>query len=86
MSPMPAEAVLDVLPPETKPDAGGFGRERCDRCGVRAYVTTMHGDGLQLTWCKHHFEVYAPGFAADPGVAVVVDERARLNATRPTHT
>ncbi|WP_439117446.1 DUF7455 domain-containing protein [Nocardioides abyssi] len=28
--------------------------ERCDRCGARAYVMTLHS-GRALMWCSHHY-------------------------------
>jgi len=29
--------------------------ERCDSCGHRAYVKTLHNHGT-MSWCKHHAE------------------------------
>ena len=81
MSPMPAEAAQAVLTAtgSTPPAATGMDLERCDRCGSRAYVMTLHGDrGLPLTWCKHHFERHSPRLADDPKTMVVVDVRSQL--------
>jgi len=56
--------------------------ERCDRCGFRAFVMTLHGDrGLPLTWCKHHFEFHGSKLVDDPKVMVVIDVRAQLVTT-----
>lgn len=31
--------------------------DRCDRCGHRAFVITLHEAGV-LLWCAHHFNTH----------------------------
>lgn len=81
MSPMPADAVVDVLPATVDaPDP--IAHERCDRCGARAHVLTLHGPGLPLAWCGHHFRRHETALTAAAGVLVAHDTRDRLVPTQ----
>lgn len=83
MSPMPADAVVDVIPAlEQAPDP--IAHERCDRCGARAHVVTLHGPGLPLAWCGHHFRHHQDALTADAGVVIAHDTRHRLVPTQRT--
>lgn len=77
MSPMPADAVVDVVP-TTEPAPDAIAHERCDRCGSRAYVVTMHTDGLPLAWCGHHYRAHQDALTGAAGVLVVHDIRDQL--------
>lgn len=77
MSPMPADAVVDVAP-TTVPAPDAIAHERCDRCGARAYVVTMHDGGFTLAWCGHHYRAHQDSLAGAAGVLVVHDIRDQL--------
>lgn len=74
---------MRLPPPETRttpavvsviaPMAG----ERCDRCGARALVMTLHVAG-PLTWCGHHFAAHRVALVAVAGVVVAHDLRDQL--------
>jgi hypothetical protein len=53
--------------------------DRCDRCGVRAYVRVLLPNRLELLFCAHHNRQYASALTK---VAVEIrDETARLART-----
>lgn len=40
--------------------------DRCDRCGARAYLRTVHNMGQStLLWCAHHFREHREHLAPD---------------------
>ena len=82
MSPMPADAVVDVVQdrPVDAPDP--IAHERCDRCGHRAHVVTIHTGGLPLAWCGHHFRRHETALGVDAGVVIAHDTRAHLIPTQ----
>lgn len=81
MSPMPADAVVDVLPAAVEaPDP--IAHERCDRCRARAHVVTLHGPGLPLAWCAHHFRRHEVALTTHAGVIVAHDTRGQLVPTQ----
>lgn len=50
-------------------------RERCDRCGFRAVVQTLHlhEDGerlVPLSWCGHHYNEAAPAMTLPTDMVV----------------
>jgi hypothetical protein len=50
--------------------------DRCDRCGVRAYVRVLLPDALELLFCAHHSRQYASALTK---IAVEIrDETDRL--------
>jgi hypothetical protein len=50
--------------------------DRCDRCGVRAYVRVLLPNGLELLFCAHHHRQYASALTK---IAVEIhDETRRL--------
>lgn len=78
----PALIVADVVPEEPKHRELNA-LDRCDRCGVQAYVVTRHltrlGDGAigesDLLWCAHHYKKHEKGLES----YVVLDERFKLD-------
>ena len=61
-------------------DDGGYEllpTDRCDRCGAKAYVVTIHGEPGGtihrpiLMWCRHHYLRYADKISED---AVLIDD------------
>jgi hypothetical protein len=53
--------------------------DRCDRCGVRAYVRVLLPSGLELLFCAHHNRLYATALTK---IAVAIrDETERLTPT-----
>jgi hypothetical protein len=75
---MPAESAAELITVVAPPAVEPMTIERCDRCGSCAYVMTLHGDGLPLSWCGHHYRKMADALHADPHVVVVVDIRDTL--------
>lgn len=55
--------------------------DRCDRCGVQAFVRVRITGGV-LDFCARDYRLNEPGLAA-AGAVVLVDERHRL-AAKPT--
>jgi hypothetical protein len=56
--------------------------ERCDRCGHRAYVMTVHAVDstyLPLSWCAHHFHAHGPAMTR-PRALLTFDVRELLDA------
>lgn len=51
-------------------------RNRCDRCGSRAYIATVLTSGNRLDWCLHHFNKHEDALL--PFIAEIKDERAKL--------
>lgn len=56
-------------------------KERCDRCGQRAWVVTetdlSDGRTLPLSWCAHHYRMAEATLAVTS--RVVIDARSRLH-------
>jgi hypothetical protein len=76
---MPAESAAELITAATPPPAvEPMTIERCDRCGNRAYVMTLHGECLPLSWCGHHYRAMSAALHADPHVVVAVDVRDTL--------
>lgn len=51
-------------------------RERCDRCGYRAYVEVILANGMNLTFCAHHYGRHEGKLS---GVAMQInDDRSAL--------
>ena len=54
--------------------------DRCDRCGVQAYVQVELFEGAELLFCAHHAREYEDKLRE---VAIVIhDESSRLAETR----
>jgi hypothetical protein len=51
---------------------------RCDKCGAQAYVDVILNSGLNLLFCKHHYNKYELALmpVADPDA--INDESDRL--------
>ncbi len=81
MSPMHSDAAVDILG-TTEPSPDPIAHERCDRCGARAHVVTLHGPGMPLSWCGHHFGRHERALTATAGVVVMHDTRDRLVPTQ----
>ncbi len=47
-------------------------QDRCDRCGVQAYVLVTLHSGFDLRFCAHHYAQHAE--ALKPLAAEIVDE------------
>lgn len=61
-------------------------KQRCDRCGQRAYVVTSHltmtdrgPTEVNLAWCAHHFAEHEVAIFAS-GAGLVADIRKKLSA------
>ncbi|UZN02522.1 hypothetical protein [Cellulomonas sp. S1-8] len=54
-------------------------RDRCDRCGARAYVRATLGQagGAELLFCGHHFRAHEMKLVA--AGATILDERHRID-------
>ena len=54
-------------------------RDRCDRCGARAFVRAPlpGAGGLELLFCGHHYRDHELKLIA--AGAVVIDERPRID-------
>lgn len=52
--------------------------DRCDRCAAAALVITTMSSGLNLYFCKHHYEAHEPALAFQ--AAHIHDYRDRLTA------
>jgi hypothetical protein len=65
------------IPDEVSAFAGALtAADRCDRCGVRAYVRVLLPKGLELLFCAHHHRQYASALTT---IAVEIhDETRRL--------
>ncbi len=50
--------------------------DRCDRCGVQAYVLVRLQSGLDLQFCAHHYAQHSA--ALEPLTAEIVDDSHRL--------
>jgi hypothetical protein len=46
--------------------------DRCDRCGVQAYVLVKLQSGMDLQFCAHHYTQHAE--ALKPLASEIVDE------------
>jgi hypothetical protein len=51
--------------------------DRCDRCGVRAYVRALLPNGLELLFCAHHHRQYASALTK---IAVEIHDETQLLA------
>ena len=66
------------LPDEASALAGALtAADRCDRCGVRAYVRVLLPNGLELLFCAHHHRQYASALTK---IAVEIHDETRLLA------
>ncbi|MDQ1628813.1 MAG: hypothetical protein QOI54_2557 [Actinomycetota bacterium] len=50
--------------------------DRCDRCGMQAFVNVRLPSGRYLLWCRHHYAVHHRSLRAAGGV-VTSDHRVR---------
>lgn len=56
--------------------------DRCDRCGVQAWVEVTFSNSTTLLFCSHHYNKHEMALTANPDVVNVLDERERLEVNR----
>ena len=56
--------------------------DRCDRCGVQAWVEVTFSNSTTLLFCSHHYNQHDLALGVNPDVVNVLDERDRLEVNR----
>jgi hypothetical protein len=76
-----ASSGLMVPAPEKEPyKLNAF--DRCDRCGVQAWVEVTFSNSTTLLFCSHHYNKNYMALTGNPDVVNVLDERERLTVNR----
>jgi len=56
--------------------------DRCDRCGVQAWIEVTFSNSTTLLFCSHHYNEHDMVLTGNPDVVNVLDERERLEVNR----
>ena len=67
-------AIVDTEPGPVTPLTAA---DRCDRCSAAARIRTVLPSGLELLFCRHHYNEFGTGLRAQ-GAAVYDDDPVRV--------